>query len=339
MRTDAPEGRISGGDPGESDAELESVCEGARELEAVWEGLRQDPKRISSRYFYDTRGSELFVRITKLPEYYPTRTEYALLDAWAEELVRRIRPASLLELGAGSARKTRILLDQMEAQGIHGCYLPVDVSAEFLEDTAAQLRREYPHLEVRPVEGDLTHPLDPNLDAPRPLLLAFLGSTIGNFTDPEATAILRNVARFLRPGDHFLLGVDLRPSRRKSLAELEAAYNDGAGVTAEFNRNALRVLNRRFGTDFQEDAYRHHAFYNEEEGRIEMHLLASVPQRVKVPGRGEIRFEAGESVRTEISCKYDRDGVHHLFATAGLELEEWIADDHDRYALVLGRPS
>jgi L-histidine N-alpha-methyltransferase len=309
------------------------------ELDAVFAGLQEDQKVISSRYFYDTRGSELFVRITKLPEYYPTRTEHALLEQWGSELIRRFGPAALLELGAGSARKTRVLLDAMEARGTGGHYLPLDVSADFLEETASKLREEYPHLEVRPVVGDLAHPLDRHLDVPRPLLVAFLGSTIGNFARPGALGILSNIADFLSPGDHLLLGADLRPSRRKPLQELEAAYNDSLGVTADFNRNAMRVLNARFGTDFRPETFEHWSFYDASQGRIEMHLVALSAQTVRVPGRGEIRFKAGETVRTEISCKYDHPTVTDLFTQAGLSVDEWWTDDHERYALVVGSPT
>lgn len=308
-------------------------------LEEVWEGLSRSRKVLSSKYFYDTRGSELFVRITHLPEYYPTRTEWGLLERWSQELIHRYRPTTLLELGAGSARKTRLLLDAMEHREEGGTYIPQDVSGEFVEGTAAQVRAEYPHLTVTPLVGDLTHPLDPALVVPRPVLLALLGSTIGNFSDTQATEILQNVAEFLQPGDHFLLGTDLRPSPGKTKEELEAAYNDGQGVTALFNLNILRVLNRLLGADFDPEAFRHRAFYNEAEDRIEMHLEATSPQVVTIPDRGRVAFRAGESVRTEISRKYDRPSVEALFRSAGLRVVEWLTDDRERYALAVGGPS
>ena len=306
-------------------------------LDEVWEGLNRDRKVISSKYFYDERGSELFVEITRLPEYYPTRTERALLEEWSPRLIRRYAPATLLELGAGSAGKTRILLDAMAESGEGGLYIPQDVSTDFVLRTAETLREEYPDLQVEPLAGDLVHPLDPALDVPRPLLLAFLGSTIGNFSTAQNREIMENIAAYLKPEDRFLLGCDLRPSEGKPLAELEAAYNDSRGVTAEFNRNVLSVLNTLLATDFQPSAFRHRAFYNAQEGRIEMHLVADTPQVVTVPDRGEVRFRAGESVRTEISCKYDRETVEELFAHGGLALEEWITDARGRYALAVAR--
>lgn len=306
--------------------------------EEVWEGLNRPQKEISPRFFYDTRGSELFVEITRLPEYYPTRTERDLLERWSGSLVQRLRPASLLELGAGSARKTRLLLDAMEARLGGGRYLPQDVSADFLEGTAAALRREYPGIQVTPLVGNLTEPL-PELELPRPLVVAFLGSTLGNFTPDRATGILSHIAAVLGPDDRLLLGADLRPSEGKTLAELEAAYDDARGITADFNRNALRVLNRRLGTDFQVDAFQHRAFYEPGEGRIEMHLVATSPQTVRLPGKGTVEFLAGETLRTEISCKYDRPTLEGLFRDAGLALTEWIPDDHGRYALVVGAPA
>ena len=308
-------------------------------LDEVWESLNGSPRTLSSKYFYDTRGSELFVEITHLPEYYPTRTERALLDTWAEELVARHDPRSLLELGAGSARKTRVLLDALVARRNDGAYLPQDVSGDFLEETARRLRREYPTLEVAPLVGDLTHPLDPGLEVPRPVMAALLGSTIGNFSDAQARGILANVRAFLGPGDRFLMGADLRPSAGKSREELEAAYNDSRGVTAAFNRNILSVLNDRLDTDFDPGRFEHRAFYDPEEGRIEMHLVALEGQEVTIPGRGRIRLEAGESIRTEISRKYDRPTVESLFRRAGLTLVEWRTDPRGRYALAVGAPS
>jgi L-histidine N-alpha-methyltransferase len=302
----------------------------------VWAGLRDRPRTLSSKYFYDTRGSELFVEITGLPEYYPTRTERALLERWGQVLIRRHRPRAVLELGAGSARKTRVLLDAMETRKGGGVYLPQDVSGEFLEETARSLRREYPHLEVAPLVGDLTHPFEPELEVPRPVMVALLGSTIGNFTDAQNREIMTNVRSFLRPGDRFLLGADLRPSPGKTVEELETAYNDAQGVTAEFNRNILSNLNRRLGTDFDPARFEHRAFYNHDEARIEMHLVSVGAQTVEVPERGSILLDDGETIRTEISRKWDRDSVERLFGLGELEVLEWIPDERQRYALAMG---
>ena len=322
---------------GVEEAVADEVAPGMRD--EVWESLNGSPRTLSSKYFYDTRGSELFVEITHLPEYYPTRTERALLETWAPELVARHDPRSLLELGAGSARKTRVLLDALVARRDDAAYLPQDVSGDFLEETARTLRREYPTLDVAPLVGDLTHPLDPDLDVPRPVMVALLGSTIGNFSDAQAQGILSNVRDVLEPGDRFLMGADLRPSAGKSREELEAAYNDSRGVTAAFNRNILSVLNDRLDTDFDPDRFRHRAFYDPAEGRIEMHLVSLERQDVTVPGKGRLILEEGESIRTEISCKYDRPTVETLFLGAGLTLVEWRTDPRGRYALAVGAPS
>lgn len=302
----------------------------------VWDGLEHRPRRLSSKWFYDTRGSELFEVITRLPEYYPTRTEIGLLERHAAEWMRRIGPNAMVELGAGSARKTRILLDAMERVSPGGLYIPLDVSADFLEDTARKVRAEYPELTVSPEVADLTHPLDLPDDIARPLLMVLLGGTIGNFPPAAASRLLRHVREELRPGDAFLLGADLAPGPGKSVEMLEAAYNDARGVTADFNLNVLRVLNREAGTDFAEGGFFHRAFWNREASRIEMHLVADGEQEVSVPGHGTVRLVDGESVRTEISCKYDRPSIDELFAGAGLVVAEWVSDDEGRYAMILG---
>ena len=312
------------------------VTSEATELRRVAEGLRATPKQVNSKYFYDQRGSELFDEITTLPEYYPTRTERALLERWAEPLVRRLEPSAVLELGAGSARKTRLLLSALERVVPGATYIPLDVSAAFLGETARELRAEFPELRVTPIAGDFTEAIDVRDPLPRPTLFALLGSTIGNFPHDRATEILRHATVHMEEGDHFLLGADLRPGPAKSRSELEAAYNDARGVTAQFNLNVLHVLNERFGTDFDVDAFEHLAFYDDAEHRIEMHLRATVPTSVTLPGEGSVSFRDGETVRTEISCKYDRATVEDLFGRVGLETVDWF-DADGRYALALGR--
>jgi L-histidine N-alpha-methyltransferase len=302
----------------------------------VWAGL--EVRALSSRWFYDHRGSELFEEITRLPEYYPTRTERRLLEEHAAEWMARLRPGIIVELGAGSARKTRILLDALQRERPGAVYVPLDVSAAFLEAAATELRAEYPELRIEPEVADLLHPLDIADHGAGPTLFAFLGSTLGNFGPAAATGLLRRIRAEMDGDDTVLLGVDLRPGPGKSVAELEAAYNDARGVTAEFNRNMLLVLNERAGTDFDPSAFRHRAFYSEGEGRIEMHLVAAEPTRVRVPGRGTARFAVGDSIRTEISAKYDPEVLDRLFASAGLERTDWVPDAHGRYAMVFAHP-
>lgn len=300
-------------------------------LRDVARGLSRPQKELPPKYFYDRRGSELFDEITRLPEYYLTRTERALLDCWSSSLTMTLRPAALVELGAGNADKTRFLLDAMVYAGSGELYVPIDVSAEFLDDTAAQLRDEYPTLGIEPVVGDMAEPLDLGSALPAPALFAFLGSTIGNFDPVAAAQLLRNIADAMRPGDAFVLGADLRKDPRV----IERAYNDAQGVTEEFNRNVLRVVNRELGADFDLSRFEHRAFYDRTLHRIEMHLVSVDDQAVHVPGVGVVRFAGGESIRTEISCKYDRASIAALLAGANMRIDRWITDAASTYALVL----
>jgi L-histidine Nalpha-methyltransferase len=303
-----------------------------RMLAEVAAGLSAPQKELSPKYFYDQRGSELFEEITRLPEYYPTRTERALLTTWMPELIPALGTRGLIELGAGSAEKSRLILNAMHTAGTAGVYVPIDVSASFLNQTAAKLRREYPGLIVEPVVADISEDLQRPRGLPHPALFAFLGSTIGNFYPPAAIRLLTRVRAAMEPGDRFLLGVDLR----KNVSRIEAAYNDAQGVTAEFNRNMLLVLNRELGSNFDPYSFEHRAFYEPLTHRIEMHLVSSGDQQVRIPGIGVISFAAGESIRTEISCKYDRDSVAELFAAAGLGIEIWKPDPERLFALVVG---
>jgi L-histidine N-alpha-methyltransferase len=303
-----------------------------RILAEVAEGLALPQKELSPKYFYDQRGSELFEEITRLQEYYPTRTERRLLEAWMPSLVRRLGSCALIELGAGSAEKSRVILDAMRAAGTAELYVPIDVSATFLSQAAARLRREYPRLDVEPAIADISEELNVPRRVPHPALYAFLGSTIGNFYPPAAIRLLGRVRAAMEPGDRFLMGVDLR----KDVARIEAAYNDADGVTAEFNRNMLLVLNHELGADFDPLAFEHLAFYEPVAHRIEMHLVSRRAQLVTVPGVGAIPFDPGESLRTEISCKHDRESVAQLFEAAGLEIEAWRSDPESLFALVVG---
>lgn len=297
----------------------------------IAEGLRSDPKRIPPKYFYDERGAELFERITRLPEYYLTRAERRLLSRHAGGLARRTGMRTFVELGAGGADKSRLILDAMIRAHGAGVYVPVDVSGAHLMAAAERLAAEYGELRILPVIADFTadYELPPAL--PRPALHALLGSTLGNFVADDGVALLHRIRPTMSRGDRLLLGVDLHKDR----ATLEAAYNDAAGVTAEFNRNVLRVLNRRLGADFDPTAFGHRAYYDEARRCISMYLVSQRAQKVRIPGIGELDLERGESIHTEDSCKYDRDSVERLLDAADLALEQWLPDDAGEFALAM----
>jgi L-histidine N-alpha-methyltransferase len=300
----------------------------------VARGLAMPQKELDPKYFYDERGSALFEKITELPEYYLTRAERKLLESEIPGFIAQLQPRSLVELGAGSASKTRIILDAMIEAGSGAQYVPVDVSRDFLEESARRLRESYADLEVITAVGDFSRELMlPEIEGPT--LFAFLGSTIGNFEDDAAVRILANIANQMRPDDRFLLGADLR----KDIATIEAAYNDEAGITGEFNLNVLRVLNRELGADFDLNAFRHRAIYDRDRHRIEMHLDSATDQLVSIPHIGEIPLKEGESIRTELSCKYDRPAISALFRKAGLCLDDWITDGDGLFALAVGGAS
>jgi L-histidine N-alpha-methyltransferase len=301
-------------------------------LRDIRTGFARTQKELSPKYFYDERGSELFEEITRLPEYYPTEAERNLLRECAPEFVRATRLSTLVELGAGSANKTRVILDAMRDSGFGRMYIPVDVSGDFLDQVAAQLRREYPMLEILPAVADITADFQLPPTYP-PTVIAFLGSTIGNFGREETISLLSRCAQLLGPDDRFLLGCDLR----KSTAKLEAAYNDSRGVTAEFNLNMLRVINNELGAHFDTDAFRHRAFYNEDLHRIEMHLVSTKPQTIMIPGIGNVDFAEGESIHTEVSYKYNRSAIEELFIPSGLVLDQWMTDKDENFALAVGR--
>jgi len=298
----------------------------------VRQGLMRAQKQLSPKYFYDERGSELFEEITQLPEYYLTRSERALLEDKIEEIVGRVQPCSLVELGAGSATKTRIIIDEMRINGCAECYVPVDVSKDFLEATAIQLRADYADIQIQPVVSDITEPFAlPPLASPT--LVAFLGSTIGNFPREQAVSLLSHIARGMGPGDRFLLGADLIKDPRV----INKAYNDSQGVTAAFNLNILERLNRELGADFPVADFQHNAFYNEAQHRVEMHLIARRPLRITIPQIGDITFVAGESIRTELSYKYDRTILEDILCAAGLVMEQWLPAEDGSFALALAR--
>jgi L-histidine N-alpha-methyltransferase len=304
-------------------------------LADVRDGLSRRPRELSPKYFYDERGSRLFEQITRLPEYYLTRAEREILVARVSQIVEVTQARTLVELGAGSAAKTRILLAAMRRCSESVTYVPIDVSEDFLEQTRDALEEELPWLRVEPVVADMNVAIDVSPVVDRPVLFAFLGSTIGNFDTPSAVALLRRIADQMRPDDRLLLGTDLRKDPRV----LDAAYNDSAGVTADFNRNMLRVLNAELGADFSPDRFAHRAFYNEAEHRIEMHLHAMGAQTVHIPGLESIAFADGEGIRTELSYKYDQAAVEALAEAAELSVSHWFVDSQSRFALSILEPT
>lgn len=306
----------------------------ARMREDVRNGLlRNAQKELPPTYFYDARGSQLFDDITRLDEYYPTRAELALLTQYANDIVRLTSARALAELGAGTATKSRVLLRALVAQGA-AQYLPMDVDGDTLSQTAAELRVEFPALDVTPLVADMRDDVTAS-GARHPLLYAFLGSTIGNFGTDDAHDLLRRIRDTFRPTDRLLIGVDLIKDGRT----LHAAYNDAQGVTAEFNLNVLRVLNRELHADFNLGAFRHRAFYNAAHARIEMHLDSTRAQVVHIPQVGDVAFARGESIRTEISCKYDRQSATDMLERAGFRLTEWMTAPQPLFALALAEPT
>jgi dimethylhistidine N-methyltransferase len=274
-------------------------------------GLTAKPKQLPPKYFYDAVGSALFEQITRLPEYYPTRCELALLHENAVAMASFFPSGcALVEFGSGSSRKARILLG---AAATVEAYVPIDISGDFLQQDAAQLRRDFPHLAVHPVIADFTVASElPSAVAHMPRVGFFPGSTIGNFEPHEAAAFLRRAARLLGAGAALLVGVDLI----KAPDILYRAYNDAAGVTAKFNLNLLGRINRELGADFDLSAFEHHAFYNAERRRIEMHLASTRRQKVRVCG-ATVEFRAGETIHTENSYKYSIDSFQALAHGSG----------------------
>ena len=305
----------------------------------VLDGLTRPFKEIPPKHFYDARGSELFERICELPEYYPTRTEREILIDNAEEIVRSTGAGELVELGSGSAEKARILLGAMSTVGTLQRYVPLDVSESALEAASIELVDEFDELtgarRRSATSNGIWTAFPPPADG-TPRIVALLGGTIGNFLPGTRRRLLRSIGTLLGPDDHLLLGTDLV----KDPAVLEAAYDDSSGVTAEFNRNVLHVLNRELDADFAPDAFEHIAFFDRRHEWIEMRLRARRPCTVLVAALGlRVEFAAGEELRTEISAKFTRARVQEDLHAAGLRLEQWFTDRDSRFALSLaGRP-
>jgi len=305
----------------------------------VLAGLAEPPRVLPPKWFYDARGGELFEEITGLPEYYPTRAEQEILNDRARAVAALTGARTLVELGSGSSRKTRTLLDALGAAGTLEHYAPLDVSADALRAAGEELRRDYPDLDITATAMDFTDPAGAPLvaeDAAGPRLVAFLGSTIGNLDPAQRAAFLRSVRAALRPGDALLLGADLV----KNTDSLVHAYDDAQGVTAAFNRNVLRVLNRELDADFDPEAFDHVALWNPEQEWVEMRLRSRTAQTVKIPALDlTLELAEGETIRTETSAKFRRERLSAELAAAGMSVERWWTDRAGRFALVLAVPA
>jgi L-histidine N-alpha-methyltransferase len=297
------------------------------------QGLRATPKDIPPKWFYDTRGSQLFDDITRLPEYYPTRCERAILEAHAHEIAEVAAADTLVELGSGTSEKTRILLDAMRETGIITRFVPFDVSEQTLREAAAAVTRDYPTVSVHAVVGDFEHHLG-SIPGGGRRLVAFLGGTIGNLEPPRRAGFLREIASGLGNDDHLLLGLDLV----KDIDRLEAAYDDSRGVTAAFNKNVLAVMNRELDADFDDTRFEHVAVYEKDPAQIEMRLRAVDTHTVQVRALAlTVPFVAGEEMRTEVSAKFTREQVIDELDDAGMVLTRWWTDRDGDFAVLLAR--
>jgi L-histidine N-alpha-methyltransferase len=323
----------------EADIRIDSHLGGAHErslAEDVLDGLTRPFKELPPKHFYDARGAELFDQICEQPEYYPTRAERSILEEAATDLATLTKAAELVELGSGTAAKTRVLLDAMHAAGTLKRYIPVDVTESMVRDCAEELTGEYPGLQVHGVIGDFERHLDQVPPAVGPRIVAFLGGTIGNFPPGSRRRVLREIASLLGPEDHLLMGTDLV----KDPDVLEAAYDDAQGVTADFNRNVLRVLNRELDADFDLDDFDHVALFDREHEWIEMRLRARRGHTTLVRALDlSVHFDDGEEMRTEISAKFTPERLGADLSAAGLELVRWLTDPEELFALTLSKRS
>ncbi len=317
---------------------IDSHLDGAQErslADDVLDGLTRPFKELPPKHFYDARGAELFDQICELPEYYPTRAERTILEASAQEIAALTGAVELVELGSGTAAKTRVLLDALADAGTLARYVPVDVTETMVRECAVALTEEYPGLRVHGVIGDFERHLHEIPVAEGPRIVAFLGGTIGNFPPGSRRRFLRQIARLLGPDDFLLMGTDLV----KDPGILEAAYDDRAGITAEFNRNVLRVLNRELDADFDPEDFEHVAIFDRNHEWIEMRLRARREHTTHIRSLGlDVHFNAGEELRTEISAKFTPARLEGDLAAAGLELASWMTDPEALFALTLSRP-
>lgn len=297
-------------------------------------GLTATPKTLPPKYFYDARGSELFDEITRLPEYYLTRAETEILHQYATEIAELSRCESLIELGSGASAKTRLLLRALLDGGTLREFVPFDVDPSVLTDASSALTEQYPRLRVSPFVGDFEHDLAAVPTAENRRMIAFLGSTIGNLEPTARAAFLEQVAAALRPGETFLVGTDLV----KDPTRLQRAYDDSAGVTAQFNRNVLLVLNRELDADFAAEDFEHVAIWDETNEWIEMRLRSAREQRIRIADLDlEVSFAAGEELRTEVSAKFRLDNVRAELAAAGLQTVRFWTDRKDEFGLTLAQ--
>lgn len=301
-------------------------------VDDVRESLLNTPRRLSPKYFYDERGSELFDQICSTPEYYPTRTENTLLSQYAIDIIEKTKPEQILELGSGYSVKTRRLFDACQNIS-HSCtYAPFDVCEEALIQSAKKLSEEYHWLNLKPLLGDYNAGLGNLPVANGSHLYLFLGSTIGNFEQHEAKAFIKELYNVMRKGDHLLIGVD----RVKESDVLHAAYNDAQGITAEFNLNVLRVLNRELNANFDINEFTHSATFNTDKDRIEMRLISNTDQEVKIDNLDKsIRFGRNEEILTEISQKYTYSGIEELLMSADFSIIDHYQDEDAYFSLVL----
>ncbi len=317
--------------------EFREVPAGPRQTfaEAVAAGLAQSPKSLPTRFLYDHEGSELFERITELPEYYPTRTERSILESHVGQIVQAAgENLAIIEFGSGSSVKTRLLLEAALARQPDLCYVPIDISADFLRESSEALLDDYPGLRIVALAAEYFDAIKalPTHEGPR--LILFLGSNIGNLTHEEATDFLRRLCAALEPRDRVLIGVD----RVKAPHVLTAAYNDRQGVTAEFNKNILRRIDRELDGDFDIECFRHEAPYLEREARVEMRLVSMASQTVTIGALGRsYHFDSGEAIHTEWSHKYTRETFGALASAAGMDMEEMWTDERGWFSLMMLR--
>lgn len=297
----------------------------------ILSGLTARPKYIPSKYFYDARGSELFREICRLPEYYQTRTELAILRGCADGIIQDYRNADIIELGSGEDLKIRTLLDAaFDSPGADICYVPVDVSEPALLESSRQLCRTYPRLRVAGIVADFTRHLG-LIPGGRMRLFLFFGSTIGNFPEQKQRDFLLNIAHQMKEEDRFILGIDMI----KPVEILERAYNDSRGMTAKFNKNVLNVLNRRLNADFNSSLFDHVAFYNAPEERVEMHLRARCNLAVNIGDLGlQLRLQEGETIRTEVCRKFSRASATAMAEGGGMCIEKWHSDPNEWFSLL-----